>query len=78
MLLLPGDFSFFKDDSTQYITGDSTEDVINSIENDSLKLFKWFAYNQMKANKDKCLLLISGSENVTSNVDGNIIGKKYL
>ena len=29
----------------------------------------------MKANKDKCLLLISGSENVPINVDGNIIGK---
>ena len=29
----------------------------------------------MKANKDKCHLLIGGSENITINVDGNIIGK---
>ena len=29
----------------------------------------------MKAKKDKCNLLISGSENITINVDGNIIEK---
>ena len=29
----------------------------------------------MKAKKDKCHLLISGSENITINVDGNIIEK---
>ena len=46
-----------------------------SIKNDSIKLFKWFADNQMKANKDKCHLLISGSENITINVDENIIEK---
>ena len=31
--------------------------------------------NQIKAKKDKCHLLISGSENITINVDGNIIEK---
>ena len=31
--------------------------------------------NQVKAKKDKCHLLISGSENITINVDGNIIEK---
>ena len=29
----------------------------------------------MKANKDKCHLLISGCENIIINADGNIIGK---
>ena len=29
----------------------------------------------MKANKDKCYLLITGSENITINVDGNKIEK---
>ena len=29
----------------------------------------------MKAKKNKCHLLISGSENITINVDGNIIEK---
>ena len=31
--------------------------------------------NQIKENKDKCHLLISGNENITINVDGNIIEK---
>ena len=29
----------------------------------------------MNVNKDNCHLLISGSQNITINVDGNIIGK---
>ena len=64
------DFASYADDNTPYVTGD-----INSLENISIKLFKWFADSQMKANKEKCHLLISGSENITINVDGNIVGK---
>ena len=51
------------------------EDVINLLENDSIKLFKWFVDSQMKANKDKCHILFSGSENITIKVGDNIIGK---
>ena len=58
------DYANYADDNTPYVTGDSVEDIINSLENDS-----------MKANKDKYHLLISGSENITINVDGNIIGQ---
>ena len=65
------DFASYADDNTPYVTGDSIEDVINSLENVSVTLFRWFADNQIKANKDKCHLLIS----CTINVDGNIIGK---
>lgn len=56
-----------------HVTGDSIKDVFNSLENDSVKLFKWFVNNQMKANKNKCHLLINGSENITINVDDNTI-----
>ena len=69
------DFASYADDNTPYVTGDSIEDVINSLENVSITLFKWFADNQMKANKGKCHLLISCSENITINADGSIIGK---
>ena len=65
------DFASYVNDNTGYVTGDSIEDVINWLENDSIKLFNWFAGNQMKRNKDKCHLLISGSKNI----DGNITGK---
>ena len=53
----------------------SIENVINSLENDSIKPFKWSADNQINTNKDKCHLLISGSENITINVPCNIIDK---
>ena len=57
------DFASYADGSTPLqVTGDSIEDVINSLENDSIKLFKWFTDNQMKTNKDKCHLLISSSK----------------
>ena len=59
------DFVSYADDDTSYVTGDSTESVINSLENISIKLFKWFPDIQMKANKDKYCLLISDSENIT-------------
>ena len=34
------DFASYADDNTLYVTGKSTEDVINSLENVSIKLFK--------------------------------------
>ena len=69
------DFASYPDDNTPNVTGDDIEDVINSTENVSIKLFKWFAENQLKANKDKSHLLLSGSEMITINVGGNIIEK---
>ena len=48
--------------------------ILIHLKNDLIKLLKWFADNQMKVNKNKCHLLVSGSEN-TANVDANIIGK---
>ena len=50
-------FASYADDSTPYVTSDSIEDIINSLENDSIKLFKWFVDIEMKGNKDKCHLL---------------------
>ena len=49
-------FSRYAGDNTPYVTGGSAEDVINSLKNDSVKLFNWFSDNQMKANSDKCHL----------------------
>ena len=46
------DFASFADDNTPYALGDGI-DVIKSLEDDSVNLFKWFLNNQMKANSDK-------------------------
>ena len=56
------DFTSYADGNTLYGTGDRIEDAITLIENNLIKLLKWFEENQMKANKAKCHPLISGSE----------------
>ena len=44
---------------TPYVLEDSIDDVIKSLEDDSINFFKWFLYNQIKANSDKCHLITS-------------------
>ena len=56
------DFASYTDDNTPYVSSDSIEDVIRILENDSIKLFKRFSDNMIKANKDKCHLIVSSSE----------------
>ena len=53
------DFESYADDNTPYVSGDSIDNVIKSLEVDSINLFKWFLDNQMKANSDKCHLITS-------------------
>ena len=53
------DFASYADDNTPYAEADNIDEVITILENDSIQLFKWFSENQMKANKDKCHLVIS-------------------
>ena len=52
-------FASYADDNTPYAEADNIDEVITILENDSIQLFKWFSENQMKANKDKCHLVIS-------------------
>ena len=44
----------YADDNTPYTTANSTEEVIQNLENAAKSLFQWFRDNQMKANDDKC------------------------
>ena len=63
------DFASYADGNTPYVSSDSIEDVIRILENDSIKLFKWFSDNMMKANKDKCHLIVSSNEHVSMKLD---------
>ena len=47
------DFGSYGDYNRHYATGSSIEGFNRKLENDSIKLFKWFSYNQVKVNKDK-------------------------
>ena len=48
------EFASYADDNAPYTSGQNINDVIRTLENDSVRLFKWFSNNQIKANKDKC------------------------
>ena len=55
------DFASYADDNTPYTTGENIEEVISKLEKDASSLFKWFSDNQMKANPDKCHLLLNNN-----------------
>ena len=45
------DFASSTGDNTHYVSGDSIDDVIESLEDDSINLFKWFLDNQINESK---------------------------
>ena len=45
--------------NTPFVSGDTLLDVITSLENAAEKHFEWLANNHMKANNDKCHVLMS-------------------
>ena len=47
----------YADDSTPYLLGDSIDNAIKSLEDDSINLFESFPHSQMKGNNDKCYLI---------------------
>ena len=55
------DFASYADDNTPCTTDESAKNVIDKLEIEAKNLFKWFSNNQMKANPDKCHLLISST-----------------
>ena len=58
------DFSSYADNNTPYRTAETIDEVIKLLEHDSTLLFKWFSDNQMKANINKCHLLVNKKDEV--------------
>ena len=55
-------FANYTDDTTPYAVGSTTTDVLENLSGITKKLFTWFANNEMKANDDKCHLLLSSPD----------------
>ena len=53
------DFASYVDDNRPYISADTIDEVIKRVETASVKLFKWLAGNQVKANQDKSQLIVT-------------------
>ena len=53
------DFASYADNNTPYVSGDSADDIIKSLEDDYINFFKWFLDNQIKGNSCKCHFVTS-------------------
>ena len=73
MFLFCNDFANFADDNTPYYIGKTPEEVISQLERSSKSIFEWFENNGMKANPNKCHLLLSKNENFEANINENRI-----
>ena len=56
-----------------FTTGDTTEELITSLEKSSKKLFEWFEENQMKGNTDKYHLITNSKEAINVKIGQSIV-----
>jgi hypothetical protein len=73
IILCDYDFASYADDNTPYVCGKNMNEVISSLENVSLRLFKWFTDNEMKANPEKCHLLLNTQSKWTLNIENVLL-----
>ena len=67
------DFASYGDNNTPYCIGKTMEEVTSQLEKSLIPIFEWFENNGMKANPDKCHLLLSKNGNFEANINKNII-----
>ena len=61
----------YADDSTSFNAKLNHKSVVEELQISSSVLFTWLRNNYMKANTGKSHLLLSGSDTLTANIDGN-------
>ena len=63
------DIARYADDNTPYNFDFSLDNAISNLEKSTNSLLKWFRENHMKANADKCHLLVSSNESCTAKIE---------
>ena len=63
LIVNDADFANYADGNTPFASGNTPVEVLECLDNASVKLFEWFSSNQMKANPDKCHLMTSYDTN---------------
>ena len=63
------DIASYADDNTPYNFDFSLDNVISNLEKFTNSLLNWFRENHMKANADKCHLLVSSNESCTAKIE---------
>ena len=59
----------YADDNTPYAISNNLDALINKLEQSTNNLSQWFRNNRMKANADKCHLLVTGNYETTANIN---------
>ena len=59
----------FADDNTPYVTGDNISSVVKFLEEVACAIFQWFQDNEMKANANKCHVLLNASNELTVQIN---------
>ena len=67
------DIASYADENTPYCSSFSLDKVINKLEACINNLYKWLQENHMKANADKCHLLVTTNSTVSANNEEFII-----
>ena len=75
-------FTNYADDTTPYVIGNNAEEVVSELKVITQKLFTWFNENEMKADLNKCHLLLSTTDvfnfEISETVIRNSNSKKLL
>ena len=67
------DIMSYADDNTPYVCSENIDVTLEKLEEVGKVLFKWFWNNSLKANADKCHLILSTNEPFSINVDNEVI-----
>ena len=67
------DIASYADDNTSYNFDFNLDNVISNLEKSTNSLLNWFRENHMKANADKCHLLVSSDESCTAKTEDSSI-----
>ena len=63
------DIACYADNNTPYNFDFNLDNVISNLEKSTNSLLNWFRENHMKANADKCHLLVSSDESCTAKIE---------
>ena len=71
-------FSNYAGDTTPYVSGNNAEEVVSKLKAITQKLFFWFTQNKLKANPNKCHLLLSITDAFNFEISETVIRNSNL
>ena len=63
----------YADNNTPYVCSENIDVNLEKLEGVGKKLFEWFSNNFLKANADKCYLILSANEPYSTNINNEVI-----